>query len=106
MQQVPLQAVPSQQSQITLDGQQCQISVYAKTQCMFLDLTVNGNPIAYAVQCKNLTNLVPTAYLGFSGWLTFVDTQGAEAPQYSGLGTRWLLLYLDETDLETYGVAV
>ena len=75
MQQIFLQSVPSQQTQVVLDGQSCAISVYVKNQCMFFDLVVNGTQIAYAVQCKNLVSLVPTAYLGFSGWLVFFDTQ-------------------------------
>lgn len=99
MQQIPLQSVPSQQVQVVLNGQQCQIAVYVKMQCMFFDITVNGSPLAYAVQCKNLVNLVPTSYLGFSGWLIFLDSQGSDDPQYSGLGTRWVLLYLDEEDV-------
>ena len=105
MQQIPLQAVPSQQTQIVLDGQTCSISVYVKNQCMFFDLAVNGSEIAYAVQCSNLVSLVPTAYLGFSGWLVFYDTQGTSNPIYTGLGSRWLLLYLDEADKEAYGIA-
>ncbi len=99
MQEISLQSVPSQQSQIVLNGQQCQIAVYVKTQCMFFDMTVNGSPVAYAVQAKNLVNLVPTSYLGFTGWLLFLDTQVNEDPQYTGLGTRWILLYLDAGDL-------
>lgn len=71
---------------------------------MFADLAVSGSPIVYAVQCKNLVNLVPTAYLGFSGFLLFVDTQGSDDPQYSGLGQRWVLLYLDAQDIAN-GVA-
>ncbi len=101
---VTLQPVPSQQVQTVLGGQQCQISVYVKQQCMFLDLNVNGAPIIYAVQCKNLVSLIPTAYLGFTGWLMFLDTQGSENPKYLGLGSRWQLLYLTEEDLMTYGI--
>jgi len=99
MQQIPLQAVPSQTLQTVLNGQQCALSIYVKTQCMFFDLALGGSPIAYAVQCKNLVNLVPTSYLGFTGWLLFLDMQGEEDPQYSGLGSRWLLLYLDAEDI-------
>lgn len=95
-QAIALQPVPSQTLQTVLDGQQCAISVYVKSQCMFLDLAISGSPIAYAVQCKNLVNLVPTAYLGFTGSLLFLDTQGTEDPQYSGLGGRWQLLYLED----------
>ena len=104
MVEVPLQPVASQQVQIILDGQTCAISVYAKNQCMFFELAVNGNPIAYAVQCKNLVSLVPTAYLGFTGWLLFIDSQGSSDPVYTGLGDRWQLLYLDSSDLVTYGI--
>ena len=105
MQQIALQSVPSQQTQVVLDGQSCAISVYVKNQSMFLDLSVNGVQIAYAVQCKNLVSLVPTSYLGFSGWLMFFDTQGTDDPIYTGLGMRWVMLYLDLADLEAYGVA-
>ena len=102
MQQIPLQSISSQQLLVTLDGQQCAISVYVKTQCMFFDLAVNGTQVAYAVQCKNLVSLVPTSYLGFSGWLTLVDTQGSSDPIYTGLGSRWIMLYMDKADLEAY----
>jgi hypothetical protein len=102
MQQIVLQSVPSQQTQVVLDGQSCSISVYVKNQCMFLDLAVNGTQIAYAVQCKNLVSLVPTSYLGFSGRMIFFDTQGTNDPVYTGLGTRWVLLYLDSADLEAF----
>ena len=102
--QVTLQPVASQQVQTVLGGQQCQIAVYVKNQCMFLDMIVNGTQVIYAVQCKNLVSLIPTAYLGFVGWLMFIDTQGSEDPKYTGLGSRWQLLYLTEGDLTTYGL--
>lgn len=105
MQQIYLQPVPSQQTQVSLDGQSCSIAVYVKSTGMYFDLAVSGTPIAYAIQCKNAVSLVPTAYLGFSGWLIFWDTQGSLDPQYTGLGSRWLLLYLDEGDLTTYGIS-
>lgn len=102
--QVTLQPVASQQVQTVLGGQQCQIAVYVKNQCMFLDMMVNGTQVIYAVQCKNLVSLIPTAYIGFVGWLMFIDTQGSEDPKYTGLGSRWQLLYLTEEDLTTYGL--
>jgi len=104
MQEVFLQPVASQQTQVVLDGQACVISVYVKNQCMFFDLVVNGTQIAYAVQAKNLVSLAPTSYLGFSGWLVLFDTQGTDDPIYTGLGSRWQMLYLDAADLEAYGL--
>lgn len=106
MQQIFIQPVASQTTKVVLDGKSCEISVYVKNQCMFFDLTVNGMQIAYAVQCKNLVSLVPTSYLGFIGWLTFFDTQGTDDPIYTGLGSRWVLLYMDAADLGAYGIAV
>ena len=105
MQQIALQPVPFQTTQVVLDGQSCAISIYVKNQCMFFDLAVNGAQIAYAVQCKNLVSLVPTSYLGFSGALEFLDTQGTDNPIYTGLGSRWVLLYLDSSDLEAANAA-
>lgn len=101
MQEISLQSVASQLTNVVLDSQSCSISVYVKNQCMFFDLSVNGTQVAYAVQCKNLVSLVPTSYLGFSGHLVFFDTQGTSDPVYTGLGSRWVLLYLNSTDLES-----
>jgi hypothetical protein len=106
MQTIPIQPVPSQQFQVTLDGQLCAFSIYVKNQCMFFDALVNGAAISYSVQCKNLVNLIPTAYLGFTGLLVFNDTQGTSDPVYTGLGSRWVLLYLDAADLEVYGLSI
>lgn len=100
VQQIALQSIASQQTQVVLDGQSCSISVYVKNQCIFFDLAVNGAPIAIAVQCKNLVSLVPTSYLGFTGWLMFYDTEGTSDPVYNGIGSRWVLLYLDSADVE------
>ena len=100
MLEVTLQPVPSQQTQVVLDNQLCAINVYVKNQCMFFDLQVNGTQIALAIQVKNFVTLVPTAYLGFTGTLLFRDTEGSDDPKYFGLGSRWLLLYLDAADLE------
>jgi len=106
MRQIALQPVASQHTQVVLDGQSCAISVYVKNQCMFFDISVNGVQIACAVQCKNLVSLVPTSYLGFAGWLVFFDTQGLDDPIYTGIGSRWVMLYLDAADLEAYGISI
>ena len=38
--------------------------------------------------------------LGFKGALFFLDTKGHEAPQWEGLGDRWLLFFASESDPE------
>lgn len=102
---VPLQPIASQAFQITLAGQACNIAVYVKTdpsgnQYTYLDLQLNNVSIRSCQLCQNRTRLVRFAYLGFVGDLVFVDMQGQEDPQWSGLGQRWQLVYLAPGEYE------
>lgn len=98
MQTIPLQAVPSQSINVTLNGQDCTIRVYTLDTGLFLDLEVSGDVIVSAVICEDRTLIVRLAYLGFVGDLAFMDTQGTDDPLYTGLGSRWVLLYLSPSD--------
>ena len=40
-----------------------------------------------------------SSYLGFVGDLMFSDTQGTSDPSSPGLGTRYLLMYIEASDL-------
>jgi hypothetical protein len=103
---VPLQAVPSQALSVQLAGQNCQINVYQKFFGVFFDLyNANTNVLIIGgCLCLNLNRLVRSAYLGFQGDFAFYDTQGATNPQYTGLGTRYQLIYLTVADLAAIGV--
>lgn len=94
MQIVPLLAIPSQTFNVVLGGQNCVISVYQRSTGLYLDLTVNNVPTLNAQICRDRTLLVRLTYLGFAGDLIFMDTAGTSDPVYSGLGTRFKLLYL------------
>lgn len=96
---VPLQAIPSQVVTATLGGQSCQIAVYERATGLFCDLSAAGVPVISGVQCQNMNRIVRDEYLGFLGDLLFVDTQGSSDPDYTGLGTRFVLVYLQETDV-------
>jgi hypothetical protein len=104
MQIVPLNAVASQQLQVTLGGQACQLNLYEKSTGLFMDVLVSGSLIIGGVICLNRTVIVRDAYLGFIGDFAFVDTQGADFPVFTGLGTRFLLCYLTPVDLATNGL--
>lgn len=99
MQIVPIQADPNQTLTVLLAGQACRINIYQKRTGLFLELFVNDEPIIGATLCNNQVRLVRDAYLGFLGDLAFTDTQGSAAPDYTGLGTRFLLIYLEVADL-------
>lgn len=116
MQIVPLAPQPSQNLQIVLGGQNCQISVYSKlgyaytddpftsfltpNTNLYFDLSVAGEPITSTALCLDLKRLlINRQYLGFVGDFMFIDTAGDNAPQFAGLGARYVLLYLSAADL-------
>lgn len=99
MQTIPLQAVPSQTVTVLLDEQYCQINVYQKAYGLFVDLYINNALVIGGVIAQNLNRIVRSSYLGFSGDLAFVDTQGTDDPHYSDLGGRFSLLYLSEDEV-------
>jgi hypothetical protein len=94
-----IQPIAYQQFSVNLGGQQCQIALYQKSTGIFMDLTVNNVVLFTCVQCLNNTLVVRNAYLGFIGDLAFTDTQGSCDPYYTGLGSRFQLLYLSPSDL-------
>lgn len=91
---IAVQPVPSQTVTATLGGQPCKMTIYQKSTGLFMDVYLNGSPIIVGVLCQNANPIVREAYLGFVGDLTFLDTQGLDPPYYSGLGSRWILAYL------------
>lgn len=93
---IPTQAVPAQSFDVKLGGQSCTITIRQKAQGMFLDLKADGVQVVSGIICRNRTRIVRYAYLGFKGDLCFIDTRGDADPQYSGLGDRWVLMYLAE----------
>lgn len=116
MQVVPLAAVPSQNFQIVLGGQNCAISLYLQngydftdstletTEAnLYFDLTYNGIDVTNCAICLNQKRLlINRQYLGFVGDFMFVDTQGTNDPQYTGLGgntPRYVLLYITPADI-------
>lgn len=113
MQVVPLEALPSQTLQIVLGGQNCALSVYTldgydftdptlntTNENIYLDFSYGGVDVTETQICLNQKRLlINRQYLGFVGDFMFVDTQGTNDPQYQGLGSRYVLLYLSAADL-------
>ena len=102
---VPLNANPNQTLTVGLGNQACQLDVYQKSGGLFMDVYVNNALIIAGVIAENLNRIVRSKYLGFSGDFVFVDTQGSDDPVYTGLGTRWQLLYFAPADLALLGLA-
>lgn len=96
MYQIPLVTNENQTLNITLLTQQCTINVYQKRTGVYLDLTVNGNPIMYGQLCVDRSSMIKEDYLGFNGRLMFVDLLGNTNPVASGFNTRYILVYLEK----------
>lgn len=98
MQTIPIQPIPSQTVKALLSGQNCQINIMCKDQGCFVDVLIDNQPIVSSVIARDVVPIVCREYAGFAGNLIFVDTQGNNDPQYSGLGSRWNLVYLTEAE--------
>ena len=101
---IPLTVTPSQQVVVTLGGQNCVINVYQKEGIMYVDLTNGGVVAITGVIACDRNFIVRYPYLGFSGDLAFVDTQGTTDPVYTGFGPasanpRYVLLYLSPAEV-------
>lgn len=99
MQAIPLNAIPNQTLTVGLDGQACQIDVFQKEGKVFVNLYVNDREVVLGVLAENRNRIVRDAYLGFSGDLAFIDTQGADDPNYLGLGARFVLFYMTAAEV-------
>lgn len=96
---IALEDVPSQVVGVQLAGQNCRLDIRTTTQGLFISVYVDDSLIVGGVSCRNLTKIVRERYRGFVGDLMFQDTQGADDPSYPGMGTRWVLCYLEAGDL-------
>ena len=100
MQIVPVKPLRNQTINVQLAGQNCTLNIYQKSTGLFMDVLVDGSQIIGGVICQNLNRIVRSLYLGFVGDFCFIDNQeGTADPFYLELGTRFILAYLETTDL-------
>ena len=97
---IPIQPVPSQILATMLNGQNCQLFIRKLGSNLFVDINSNGVDIVTTVIARDMVPLVCIEYTGFSGNIIFMDLQGKSDPEYTGLGTRFILLYLTQSEYE------
>lgn len=100
MQEIPLQAVPSQMVKTVLAGQNVQLLIYQKSQGLFVDVNFDDIEAVSSVIARDAVPIVCRQYTGFVGNLLFIDTQGNADPEYTGLGNRFSLVYLTEAEFD------
>lgn len=107
-QHIPLAAISAQTLSVVLDGQNCQISLRTIGASLYFYLTVDNVPILKTCVCRNRTRMLLAAgYFKFRGDFVFVDTQpstgGEQQPDYTGLDSRYVLLYLTQAEVDAAG---
>jgi len=93
MLQIPLQAAPSQFVKTVLGGQNFQILLQQKEQGLFVDVNVNGVDLVTSIIARDNDDILCRKYTGVTGTLRFLDLQGSTDPEYSGLNSRYVLIY-------------
>ncbi|EPZ8126266.1 phage baseplate plug family protein [Yersinia enterocolitica] len=96
---ITLENKKSQSIFITLEGQSCLIRLIQRDSSLYMDLTVNGDPILQGVPCLYANKIVRYKYLGFRGDLFFLDNEGQSDPQWDGLADRFPLYFITEAEL-------
>lgn len=97
---VPVRPIPNQTLQVQLAGQATTVTIRQLLYGLFVDVYVGDTQIIAGVLALNLNRIVRSAYLGFAGDFVFGDTQGTDDPIYTGLGSRFLLAYIEPSEAE------
>ncbi len=100
MQIIPILATPNQEFQVVLDNQNCTINLRWQQRRLYLSLFIAQQPVITGAICQSWSTIVQIPDFAFRGALSFIDTDGDSSPHWSGLGTRWLLVYRPESELE------
>jgi hypothetical protein len=101
MQIVPLAPVPNQTVTVNLAGQHVQIDVFWKYGNLFANIWLSNTLLLSSVICLDRVRMVRNSYFGFTGDLGWVDQNGTSDPYYSEIGSRFLLYYLEASDIGT-----
>jgi hypothetical protein len=96
---VPVLTLPNQQVQASLNNQAVMLNIYQYDYGLFTDVYLAGSLVIAGVICWNLNLIVRDVYRGFIGDLAWFDSQGTSDPVYTGIGSRFLLMYFTPTDL-------
>lgn len=102
MQSIPLLAIPNQELNILLAGQECSIQVRQIGERLYFSLWIDDAAVALNNVILPCVPLLPGGAAGFSGNFMMVDTQakweGQGVAQYGGLGDRWRLVYVADEE--------
>lgn len=91
--EIPLSAIPFQIVNAVVNGQNYRITVRQLGSDIYTSLVVDDEQVTNSVMAAARGKLIPWSQTIAQTMLYWIDTQGNERPQYSGLGDRWRLVY-------------
>lgn len=94
--EIPLRAVPAQTVQVTLAGQPVTLHLRQLGGRQYLSASWSGQVLCDTVLMVNRSAIIRAPYTGFVGDIAVNDTRGDDAPDYTGWGSRWQLLFNPE----------
>ena len=94
--EIPLRPAPAQTVQVSLAGQPVTLYLRQLGGRQYLSASWAGEVLCDTVLMVNRSAIIRAAYTGFVGDIAVYDTQGDDAPDYTGWGSRWQLLFNPE----------
>lgn len=97
---IPLKPVPNQTTTTMLNGQVVRIAIRQLVTSqgvkgVYLTAWLDNEVIQSTILCVDRARMMDSNYDGFVGGFMFMDSQGNENPDYTGIGSRWNLYYLE-----------
>lgn len=98
MRLISAEPLKSQAILFPIGDSQVGLTLVQRGDILYADVYLDGRCICQGVPCLNGNRIIHYKYLGFPGDLFFVDTLGNSDPNYSGIGSRYLLYHLSEDE--------
>lgn len=98
MQEIRISPNPNQRFNVTLNGQNCTISLKQMGSYLYLGLAVDSFVICEGAICQEAAEIIQSPSPYFKGSLFFIDTEGSNPPDWSGLGARYRLIFAPARD--------
>jgi len=92
---IPLKPVANQTTTVMLGGQVVRVAIRQLTTGVYLSAWLDSVQIQSSILCVDRVRMMDANYDGFVGGFMFIDSQGNESPDYTGIGSRWNLYYLE-----------
>ncbi len=98
---IPLEQIPNQEFEIILNNQDCTIHLFLRGDYLYLNLSLDNEPVFYGAICYDRTKILPVNSI-FKGNFIFIDNLGSSNPEYTKLNDRYKLYYLTNDEVSEF----